>query len=161
MGGAFTFCLSDNFNPDCFDPSRSLLAYYTVHGMHTIVKSTYSDSPKTARRCSLVVRTLPSMCGQCPGPYILSPTPSKSLCTIRRLLDDTMQNELMTPYCTLTDHTLPITDIVCGIGLFPRCRILTSSIDHSVKVRNTPLGSQLNYIDALFRSYGTFHPKRC
>jgi pre-rRNA-processing protein IPI3 len=53
---------------------------------------------------------------------------------LRRLLDDEVQNELPTPYCTLSDHTLPITDIICGVGTFPTCRILTSSVDHSVKV---------------------------
>jgi len=56
------------------------------------------------------------------------------LCT-SRLLDNDVQNELPLPEFTLADHTLPITDIVCGIGLFPRCRVLTSSLDHSVKVR--------------------------
>ena len=34
----------------------------------------------------------------------------------------------------MSDHTLPVTDIICGIGIFPDCRVLTSSIDHSVKV---------------------------
>ncbi|PIL25003.1 hypothetical protein GSI_12891 [Ganoderma sinense ZZ0214-1] len=51
-----------------------------------------------------------------------------------RLLDDSLQNELPTPYCNLTDHTLPVTDIVCGIGSFPSCRILTASLDHTVKL---------------------------
>ena len=40
----------------------------------------------------------------------------------------------MTPHCTLSDHTLPITDIVCSFGVFPTNRVLTSSLDHSVKV---------------------------
>ena len=52
----------------------------------------------------------------------------------RRLVDNDLQNELATPYCTLSDHTLPITDIVCSFGTFPTNRILTSSLDHSVKV---------------------------
>ena len=51
-----------------------------------------------------------------------------------RLVDEGVQGELPTPYCTLADHTLPITDIVCGAGVFPSCRILTSSVDHSAKV---------------------------
>ena len=38
----------------------------------------------------------------------------------------------------MSDHTLPVTDIVCGIGIFPDCRVLTSSIDHSVKVFYIP-----------------------
>lgn len=53
-----------------------------------------------------------------------------------RLLDDEVQNEPPTTYCTLSDHTLPVTDIVCGVGPFPSCRVLTSSVDHSVKVSN-------------------------
>lgn len=53
---------------------------------------------------------------------------------VTRLLDDDLQNDLPIPYCTLSDHTLPITDIICGIGPFPSCRVLTSSVDHSVKV---------------------------
>lgn len=51
-----------------------------------------------------------------------------------RLVDDTVQNELPTPYYSLSDHTLPVTDIAVGVGRFPKCRILTSSLDHSVKV---------------------------
>ena len=42
------------------------------------------------------------------------------------------------PYCTLSDHTLPVTDVVCGFGPFPNCRVLTSSLDHSVKVCDKP-----------------------
>jgi len=38
------------------------------------------------------------------------------------------------PYCTFSDHTLPITDVICGVGTFPRCRVLTSSFDHTVKL---------------------------
>lgn len=60
-----------------------------------------------------------------------------------RLIDDEVQNELPTPYCTLSDHTLPVTDIVCGVGPFPTCRVLTSSVDHSVKV-------SVNYAAGLF-----------
>jgi pre-rRNA-processing protein IPI3 len=52
-----------------------------------------------------------------------------------RLLDNDLQNDPPMPYCTLSDHTLPVTDIKCGIGPFPTCRALTSSADHSVKVR--------------------------
>ncbi|OSD03072.1 WD40 repeat-like protein [Trametes coccinea BRFM310] len=51
-----------------------------------------------------------------------------------RLVDETLQNELPTPYCSFTDHTLPVTDILCGVGPFPSCRILTSSVDHTVKL---------------------------
>ncbi|KAJ8515714.1 hypothetical protein ONZ45_g6887 [Pleurotus djamor] len=38
------------------------------------------------------------------------------------------------PACTFSDHTLPITDISCGVGRYPTCRVLTSSLDHSVKL---------------------------
>jgi len=51
-----------------------------------------------------------------------------------RLVDNDLQTEFVTPHCTLSDHTLPITDIVCSIGAFPMNRLLTSSIDHSVKI---------------------------
>nr|VWO94653.1 Chaperone protein dnaJ 2 [Ganoderma boninense] len=54
--------------------------------------------------------------------------------SIPRLLDDSLQNELPTPYCNFTDHTLPVTDIACGVGFFPSCRILTASVDHTVKL---------------------------
>ena len=37
-------------------------------------------------------------------------------------------------YCTFSDHTLSISDIKCGVGAFPQCRVLTSSADHSVKL---------------------------
>ncbi|KAJ3519438.1 hypothetical protein NM688_g9300 [Phlebia brevispora] len=50
------------------------------------------------------------------------------------LLDDTRQNDLPAPYCTLGDHTLPVNDIICGFGAFPNCRVLTASLDHSVKM---------------------------
>lgn len=57
-----------------------------------------------------------------------------SVWTMSSLLDDDLQNEAPTPYCMLSDHTLPITDIVCGVGLFPTCRVLTSSMDNCAKI---------------------------
>ncbi|KAI0343214.1 pre-rRNA-processing protein IPI3 [Trametopsis cervina] len=60
-----------------------------------------------------------------------------------KLLDDTLQNDLPTPHLLLSDHTLPITDIVCGVGQFPKCRVLTSSLDHSVKAWDLYTGSLL------------------
>ncbi|KAF4610801.1 hypothetical protein D9613_006895 [Agrocybe pediades] len=57
-----------------------------------------------------------------------------SVWSVSRLVDNDTQNEHIVPYCTLSDHTLPITDIQCGLGTFPDCRILTSSVDHSVKL---------------------------
>lgn len=65
------------------------------------------------------------------APYTIVPTDSH---VPVRLLDEETQNEPLMPYCTLSDHTLPVTDIICGIGLFPESRVLTSSLDHSVKV---------------------------
>jgi len=57
-----------------------------------------------------------------------------SVWSMSRLLDEDSQNTLSLPYFTLTDHTLPVTDILCGMGSFPECRVLTSSVDHSVKL---------------------------
>ncbi len=54
-----------------------------------------------------------------------------------RLLDDGIQNENPEAYANLSDHTLPITDLACGIGPFPSCRVLSASTDHSVKARLT------------------------
>ena len=54
--------------------------------------------------------------------------------TIKRLLDEELQSDHVAPFFSMSDHTLPVTDIVCGVGVFPDCRVLTSSIDHSVKV---------------------------
>ncbi|KAH8093781.1 WD40 repeat-like protein [Cristinia sonorae] len=59
---------------------------------------------------------------------------SVNVWSMSRLLDNATQNQLVTPHFTLTDHTLPITDIACGVGPFPKCRVLTSSVDHSVKL---------------------------
>ncbi|KAG2129202.1 WD40-repeat-containing domain protein [Suillus bovinus] len=57
-----------------------------------------------------------------------------SIWSVARLVDNDTQNELPTPYCTLSDHTLPVKDIACGLGAFPTCRVLTASLDHSVKI---------------------------
>ncbi|KAG2070200.1 WD40 repeat-like protein [Suillus decipiens] len=54
--------------------------------------------------------------------------------SVARIVDNDTQNELPTPYCMLSDHTLPVKDIVCGLGAFPTCRVLTASLDHSVKL---------------------------
>ena len=62
------------------------------------------------------------------------PTAGRFSPFLRRLVDNDLQHELATPYCTLSDHTLPITDIACSFGIFPTNRVLTSSLDHSVKV---------------------------
>jgi pre-rRNA-processing protein IPI3 len=57
---------------------------------------------------------------------------------LRRLLDNEQQNEVPAPYCSLSDHTLPISDICVGIGRFPSIRVITVSLDHTVKVLGQP-----------------------
>ncbi|KAF8317122.1 WD40 repeat-like protein [Clavulina sp. PMI_390] len=57
-----------------------------------------------------------------------------SVWAIASLLDSSLSSDIPNAFYTLTDHTLPITDIVCGVGTFPRCRILTSSLDNSCKI---------------------------
>ncbi|KAJ8292015.1 Pre-rRNA-processing protein IPI3 [Rhodotorula toruloides] len=39
-----------------------------------------------------------------------------------------------TPYATLSDHTLPVTDVCVGLGSFPRCRVMSASLDSTVKI---------------------------
>ncbi|KAH9995534.1 WD40-repeat-containing domain protein [Russula vinacea] len=57
-----------------------------------------------------------------------------SIWSVFRLLDDSVRDEIPEAYADLSDHTLPITDIACGFGPFPSCRVLTASTDHSVKL---------------------------
>lgn len=38
------------------------------------------------------------------------------------------------PFAILTDHTLAVSAVSIGLGTFPRCRILTASLDNTVKV---------------------------
>jgi hypothetical protein len=52
-----------------------------------------------------------------------------------RLVDNGLQDDLPSAYCTFSDHTLPVTDIQVGVGRFPRIRVLTASLDHTAKVR--------------------------
>ncbi|KAJ8094611.1 Pre-rRNA-processing protein ipi3 [Marasmius tenuissimus] len=59
---------------------------------------------------------------------------SISVWSVSRLIDEDLQNELPSSLFSLSDHTLPVTDIICGVGVFPSCRILTASLDHSVKL---------------------------
>ena len=40
----------------------------------------------------------------------------------------------VTPYASLTDHTLPITSLHISFGSFPRTRILTGSLDGTIKL---------------------------
>ncbi|KAG8898949.1 Pre-rRNA-processing protein ipi3 [Tulasnella sp. 403] len=57
-----------------------------------------------------------------------------SVWTMSRLLDNELQREVPTSYCNLTDHTLGVTDIACGVGNFPLCRVVTSGMDNSCKI---------------------------
>ena len=73
---------------------------------------------------------------------------------IVRLVDNDAQNELPTPYCTLSDHTLPVKDIICGLGAFPTCRVLTASLDHSVKVSHVFQASVPFYSSSAHQALG-------
>jgi len=53
---------------------------------------------------------------------------------ISSLVDNQLSFEIPSPYCSFTAHTLTITDIIVGLGTFPLCRIMSSSLDSSVKV---------------------------
>jgi len=50
------------------------------------------------------------------------------------LVDNQIQSEIPSPYCSFTAHTLTITDLVVGFGPFPLCRLMSSSHDSTVKV---------------------------
>ncbi|CAK5267775.1 unnamed protein product [Mycena citricolor] len=67
-----------------------------------------------------------------PSSYRAEIHPRRRRACVWQLLDDDVLNDLPLPYCVLSDHTLPVTDIACGIGAFPRCRILSASVDHSL-----------------------------
>ncbi|GAA5839005.1 hypothetical protein JCM11251_007851 [Rhodosporidiobolus azoricus] len=56
-----------------------------------------------------------------------------SVWSIGRLLNSTPMNP-PTPFATLSDHTLPITDLAIGVGAFPKCRVITASLDSTVKI---------------------------
>lgn len=49
------------------------------------------------------------------------------------LVDNSLDSLVPTPYASLSDHTLAITDLVVGRGAFPECRVWTSSVDGTVK----------------------------
>lgn len=51
-----------------------------------------------------------------------------------RPLDEELQAEIPMSYCSVTKHTLPVTDVGCGLGAFPSCRVFKASLDHSVRV---------------------------
>lgn len=114
---------------------RLHLASCTIRGMRTTDKSPFCGSHLTEPHYCQGVRTQVLVSGLFPGKQLLCVSGIPKNLTLRhRLLDDELQNDLPSPYTTLSDHTLPITDIACGVGPFPSCRVLTSSVDHSVKV---------------------------
>ena len=41
------------------------------------------------------------------------------------------------PYCSLNDHTLAVTDFAFSCGTFPICRLYSTSMDGTCKVRAT------------------------
>lgn len=64
-----------------------------------------------------------------------------------RLLDEDLQGQLPVPYCTFTDHMLPIKDVYVGLGAFPDARIYTSSLDKTVKVWSLASRSLISTIE--------------
>jgi pre-rRNA-processing protein IPI3 len=83
--------------------------------------------------------------------HITSQLSTRLILVSDRLLDDGVQNENPEAYANLSDHTLPITDLACGFGPFPSCRVLSASTDHSVKVRLTP---------SIRHPYGSLYPQQ-
>ncbi|PKY38151.1 WD40 repeat-like protein [Rhizophagus irregularis] len=61
---------------------------------------------------------------------------------LTNLLDDSV-DESPSPYYTWSEHSLPITDIWCGIGSFNTTRVLTSSLDHTCKLWDLATGCLL------------------
>lgn len=59
------------------------------------------------------------------------------------LLDDSHTDTSPAPHYSWTDHTLPITDIQCGIGRFHGARVVTSSLDHTCKLWDLSTGTLL------------------
>lgn len=52
-----------------------------------------------------------------------------------RLVDEGANSNLSyAPYVSLSDHTLPISDVHVSHGIFPDIRIFTASLDQTVKV---------------------------
>ncbi|KAI8347035.1 WD40-repeat-containing domain protein [Mortierella sp. GBAus27b] len=62
---------------------------------------------------------------------------------VNSLLDDSNTNTSPAPHYSWTDHTLPITDIQCGVGRFHGARVVTSSLDHTCKLWDLSTGALL------------------
>ncbi|CAG8492759.1 11137_t:CDS:10 [Scutellospora calospora] len=58
------------------------------------------------------------------------------------LLNDST-DESPAPFYSWSGHSLPITDIICGIGSFRTARVLTSSLDHTCKLWDLSSGHLL------------------
>ncbi|RUS26831.1 WD40-repeat-containing domain protein [Jimgerdemannia flammicorona] len=58
---------------------------------------------------------------------------------LSNLLDNS-SDDAPTPYYSWSDHTLPISDIVCGVGSFRTARVLTGSLDHTCKIWDLATG---------------------
>ncbi|KPV71891.1 uncharacterized protein RHOBADRAFT_56275 [Rhodotorula graminis WP1] len=56
-----------------------------------------------------------------------------SVWALGRLLAATPMNP-PAPFATLSDHTLAVTDVAVGMGTFPHCRVVTASMDSTVKI---------------------------
>ncbi|EIN06106.1 WD40 repeat-like protein [Punctularia strigosozonata HHB-11173 SS5] len=66
-----------------------------------------------------------------------------SVWSVARLVDDDAKDVIPLPERSLSDHTLPVTDISCGVGPYPKCRAITASVDHSVKIWDLSSGTLL------------------
>ncbi|CAG8520349.1 5723_t:CDS:2, partial [Racocetra persica] len=58
------------------------------------------------------------------------------------ILND-LTDESPSPFYSWSEHSLPITDIICGIGSFRTARVLTSSLDHTCKLWDLSSGHLL------------------
>lgn len=54
---------------------------------------------------------------------------------IPSLVDNQTSFDIPEPYCSFSGHTLAVSDAVVGFGKFPSCRIISASLDCSVKVQ--------------------------
>ncbi|KAF9996413.1 Pre-rRNA-processing protein ipi3 [Modicella reniformis] len=62
---------------------------------------------------------------------------------LNSLVDDSYTDTSPAPHYSWTEHTLPITDIQCGVGRFHGARIVTSSLDHTCKLWDLSTGTLL------------------
>jgi pre-rRNA-processing protein IPI3 len=60
------------------------------------------------------------------------------------LVDFDRPSDEAMPVKTWNDHTLAITGISCGIGTALTTRLYTSSLDHTVKVRDSTLSTNVD-----------------